>query len=253
MASRFFHFRKKRCFRATRCFFAKKFFGDKKARVSPPHGRKQKAEHIALPWRRVWDSEPCVCAKRTSCVRTADAQPLKIRLRRLFVGQNVIFSSIQQGHLTMPLLYWRRGWDSNPCGVTPKRFSRPPRYDRFDTSPNTIQLFSLRLFRPAVGRFSRPLCRLRRHGYDRFDTSPNTIQLFFLRLFRPSRGRFPSSPDYSITSRALCQAKSCLFPAFAHILLTKRHIAAGRYRMKIVVVRPPRVLAPFLKRIWKIN
>ena len=29
----------------------------------------------------------------------------------------------------------RRGWDSNPCGVAPKRFSRPPRYDRFDTSP----------------------------------------------------------------------------------------------------------------------
>ena len=30
---------------------------------------------------------------------------------------------------------WRRGRDSNPCGVSPKRFSRPPRYDRFDTSP----------------------------------------------------------------------------------------------------------------------
>ena len=30
---------------------------------------------------------------------------------------------------------WRRGRDSNPCGDSPKRFSRPPRYDRFDTSP----------------------------------------------------------------------------------------------------------------------
>ena len=30
----------------------------------------------------------------------------------------------------------RRGWDSNPCDVSVKRFSRPPRYDRFDTSPN---------------------------------------------------------------------------------------------------------------------
>ena len=29
----------------------------------------------------------------------------------------------------------RRGWDSNPCGVAAKRFSRPPRYDHFDTSP----------------------------------------------------------------------------------------------------------------------
>ena len=31
--------------------------------------------------------------------------------------------------------WWRRGRDSNPCGVAPRRFSRPPRYDRFDTSP----------------------------------------------------------------------------------------------------------------------
>ena len=30
---------------------------------------------------------------------------------------------------------WRRGWDSNPCEVALKRFSRPPRCDRFDTSP----------------------------------------------------------------------------------------------------------------------
>ena len=35
----------------------------------------------------------------------------------------------------MPFFFWRRGRDSNPCGVAPKRFSRPPRCDRFDTSP----------------------------------------------------------------------------------------------------------------------
>ena len=29
----------------------------------------------------------------------------------------------------------RRGWDSNPRAREGKRFSRPPRYDRFDTSP----------------------------------------------------------------------------------------------------------------------
>ena len=29
-------------------------------------------------------------------------------------------------------LCWRRKRDSNPRGVAPKRFSRPPRYDRFD-------------------------------------------------------------------------------------------------------------------------
>ena len=31
--------------------------------------------------------------------------------------------------------YWRRVWDSNPREVTLKRFSRPPRYDRFDNPP----------------------------------------------------------------------------------------------------------------------
>ena len=32
-------------------------------------------------------------------------------------------------------LNWRRGWDSNPRALSDKRFSRPPRYDHFDTSP----------------------------------------------------------------------------------------------------------------------
>ena len=30
---------------------------------------------------------------------------------------------------------WRRIRDSNPCAREGKRFSRPPRYDRFDNSP----------------------------------------------------------------------------------------------------------------------
>ena len=32
----------------------------------------------------------------------------------------------------------RRGWDSNPCAREGKRFSRPPRYDHFDTSPRSL-------------------------------------------------------------------------------------------------------------------
>ena len=31
--------------------------------------------------------------------------------------------------------FWRRKRDSNPRGLSPKRFSRPPRYDRFDIPP----------------------------------------------------------------------------------------------------------------------
>ena len=34
----------------------------------------------------------------------------------------------------------RRGWDSNPRALADKRFSRPPRYDHFDTSPNCLSL-----------------------------------------------------------------------------------------------------------------
>ena len=32
----------------------------------------------------------------------------------------------------------RRGWDSNPRALADKRFSRPPRYDHFDTSPCSL-------------------------------------------------------------------------------------------------------------------
>ena len=33
---------------------------------------------------------------------------------------------------------WRSGWDSNPRAREGQRFSRPPRYDRFDTTPYEI-------------------------------------------------------------------------------------------------------------------
>ena len=35
-------------------------------------------------------------------------------------------------------IFWRKRRDSNPRGLAPKRFSRPPRYDHFDTLPNII-------------------------------------------------------------------------------------------------------------------
>ena len=36
-------------------------------------------------------------------------------------------------------LFWRRGWDSNPCDVAVKLISSQPRYDHFDTSPCMFQ------------------------------------------------------------------------------------------------------------------
>ena len=35
----------------------------------------------------------------------------------------------------------RREWDSNPRALADKRFSRPPRYDHFDISPNVLSYY----------------------------------------------------------------------------------------------------------------
>ena len=39
--------------------------------------------------------------------------------------------------------FWRRKRDSNPRGLSPKRFSRPPRYDRFDIPAKIINLYKV--------------------------------------------------------------------------------------------------------------
>ena len=57
-------------------------------------------------------------------------------------------------------LIQRREWDSNPRALADKRFSRPPRYDHFDISPNVlvyyIKLFSVcqELFKTFFRSFS---------------------------------------------------------------------------------------------------
>ena len=38
----------------------------------------------------------------------------------------------------MKFSFKRRGWDSNPRALADKRFSRPPRYDHFDTSAQCV-------------------------------------------------------------------------------------------------------------------
>ena len=43
-------------------------------------------------------------------------------------------------HKMRDFWYWRRRQDSNLRGVAPKRFSRPPRCDRFDTPPRFLNL-----------------------------------------------------------------------------------------------------------------
>ena len=46
----------------------------------------------------------------------------------------------------------RREWDSNPRALMDKRFSRPPRYDHFDISPNVLCYF-IRYARACQGLF----------------------------------------------------------------------------------------------------
>ena len=58
-------------------------------------------------------------------------------------------------------LLWRRKRDSNPRGIAPKRFSRPPRYDHFAIPPGkNIQ------FLCTYHRFSKP------PRYDHFANPP---------------------------------------------------------------------------------
>ncbi len=47
---------------------------------------------------------------------------------------------------------WRRKRDSNPRGLSPKRFSRPPRYDRFDIPPLGITVESIAIIAYFVNR-----------------------------------------------------------------------------------------------------
>ena len=47
---------------------------------------------------------------------------------------------------------WRRKRDSNPRGLSPKRFSRPPRYDRFDIPPHDITVECIAIISYFVNR-----------------------------------------------------------------------------------------------------
>ena len=72
--------------------------------------------------------------RRTAVIlRSSSSLPLRRRSReppliRVFFKD----SSCPTKKAPFRVLLWRRKRDSNPRGVSPKRFSRPPRYDRFD-------------------------------------------------------------------------------------------------------------------------
>ena len=51
-----------------------------------------------------------------------------------------IYRKIKENPTFVRFSILRRGWDSNPCALSDKRFSRPPRYDHFATSPRRRKL-----------------------------------------------------------------------------------------------------------------
>ena len=111
-------------------------------------------DRVLLCWRRGRDSNPCGLApkrfsrlvpfrKHSRAVLSAEPRFIAPCFRYTLAKRphSGFFASLtrydrfrnEKKHAFACL--WRRGRDSNPCGVAPKRFSRPPRYDRFDTSP----------------------------------------------------------------------------------------------------------------------
>ena len=68
---------------------------------------------------------------------------------------------------------WRRLRDSNPRGLAPKRFSRPPRYDRFDKPPCVIFVFLFEnRYTVCCSAYRYAVLRTRPPRYDRFDKPP---------------------------------------------------------------------------------
>ena len=129
-------------------------------------------------------------------------------------------------------LLWRRERDSNPCEIALKRFSRPPRYDRFDIPPykrnyeivlektleektllsaNCACLPQIQGFFADCFRYGKEVSRPPR--YDRFDTSP--YRIFGFAGKGTASGRVPMPrlipralphTRYFITSPCVCQA-----------------------------------------------
>ena len=74
---------------------------------------------------------------------------------KIFRTQRINFFYKQKKSRNYVPAFQRRGWDSNPRALSDKRFSRPPRYDHFDTSAYSvfITLFATYLILPFVIEF----------------------------------------------------------------------------------------------------
>ena len=71
-------------------------------------------------WRRGWDSNPRGLAPYTLSRRACSAAPAPLRVR--FIPR--IRCDAAPARIAARSMLWRRGWDSNPRGLAPYRFSR---------------------------------------------------------------------------------------------------------------------------------
>ena len=84
-----------------------------------------------------------LCSCRSISCPLFPQKNLAERVGFIFCGKStavaICHRHIAKSRLSNPwltqFLTWRNGWDSNPRALSDKRFSRPPRYDRFDTVP----------------------------------------------------------------------------------------------------------------------
>ena len=74
------------------------------------------------------------------------------------------------------LFIWRSRRDSNPGALADKRFSRPPRYDHFDTAPYAVQVYRTAIsIQKSVRNFNQELkltCPGHRNLYIRSRSCP---------------------------------------------------------------------------------
>ena len=94
------------------------------------------------------------------CFAKAFGQPLKTTHCVVFLTlsfESLLLSTEKQNEQAKNAcpFCWRRKRDSNPRGLSPKRFSRPPRYDRFDIPPFITTVESIAIIAYFVNRISK--------------------------------------------------------------------------------------------------
>ena len=123
----------------------------------------------------------------------------------------------------------RREWDSNPRALSDKRFSRPPRYDRFDISPNVLSHYKV----------CKLVCQVFFYIYFSININPTAAA--------PENGVCPvdvcrllsfSSATTSLILSPFIRSVNCFFHNFSIFLL------APNFMTNVNVAAPLRLLYP---------